>query len=44
MQRNQIITQRNKMKIKIQKQKQKVMRKLMTFVNLDINTSVKFYL
>ena len=38
MQRNQIITQRNKMKIKIQKQKQKVMRKLITFVNLDINT------
>lgn len=38
MQRNQIITQRNKMKIKIQKQKQKVMRKLINFVNLDINT------
>ena len=38
MQRNQIITQRNKMKMKIQKQKQKVMRKLITFVNLDINT------
>lgn len=38
MQRNQIITQRNKMKIKMQKQKQKVMRKLINFVNLDINT------
>ena len=37
MQRNQIITQRNKTKIKIQKQKQNNMRKLITFVKLGIN-------